>query len=336
MSPQVWRAIAVGFGIACAADATSAQTTLKMASFVPPTSISVKQVLEPWAAAVEQDAGGDIKIQAYWGGSLGRDPFKQYSLVTDGVTDIGFVQAEYSSGQFPDDTLFELPYFVHSAEEGSIAKWRMYKMGLLRGYDDIKVIGVFTTSLLAIHARKPFNSAADLKGLKIRASGKAAIDYIKLIGAVPVAIPITEVTEAISRGTVDGLITNPDALITFRIHNVVEHHFVAPLGTVTFIIPMNKKAWEGLSAKAKAAVDKHGGETFARMAGKVYDNGDQLAVEKLKAEPKRTVKIESAADEEKSRAMMKPIFDQWIASTPDGRKKFDTAIKILADIRAGK
>jgi TRAP-type C4-dicarboxylate transport system substrate-binding protein len=309
---------------------------LKMASFVPPTSMTVTRVLTPYAAAVENDAGGDLKIQAYWGGTLGRDPFKQYNLVTDGVFDIGFVQAEYSSGQFPDDWLFELPYLVRSAEEGSVAKWRMYKMGLLRGYDDIKVIGVYTTSLLAIHTRKPLTAVSDLKGMKIRASGKSSLEYVKLIGAVPVALPITEVTEAVSRGTVDGLMTNWDALIVFRVHNVVEHHFGAPLGTVTFIIPMNKKSWDGLSARAKAAVDKHGGEPFSRAAGKVYDDGDRDGLAKLKADSKRTFLTENPADEEKSRAMMKPIYDQWIASTPDGQKKFDTLKSILADIRAGR
>lgn len=336
MGPQIWRAIAVGFGIACAADPALAQTTLKMASFVPATSLSVTKLLAPFAAAVEKDAAGDVTFQGFWGGTLGRDPFKQYSLVTDGVFEIGIVQAEYSSGQFPDDTLFELPYMVKSAEEASVAKWRMYKMGLLRGHDDIKVIGVYTTSLLAMHARKPLKSAADLKGMKIRAAGKSSLDYVKVVGAVPVVIPITEVTEAVSRGTVDGLVTNWDALVVFRIHNVVQHHFSAPIGTVTFIVAMNKKAWDGLSARAKAAVDKHGGEPFSRNAGKVYDEGDGVALAKLKEDPKRTFIQESAADEGKSRAMMKPIYDQWIGATPDGQKKFDTLHKVLADIRAGK
>lgn len=307
-----------------------------MASFVPPTSISVTRVLQPYAAAVERDAGGDVKIEAYWGGALGRDPFKQYGLVTEGVFEIGFVQAEYSSGQFPDDWLFELPYLMRSAEEASVAKWRMYRMGQLRGYDDIKVIGVYTTGLLAIHLRRPIAAMSELTGRKIRASGKSSVEYVKLIGAVPVSLPITEVTEALSRGVVDGLMTNWDALITFRIHNVSDHHVAAPLGTVTFIIPLNKKAWDGLSAPAKAAIDKHGGEAFSRAAGKVYDDGDRDALARLRAETKRSFLVESAADEEKSRALVKPLFDQWIASTPDGQKKFDTLLSVLADIRAGK
>ena len=324
--------VVFAFG-ACGA---AAESTLKFASYVPPQSFSAKHVLAPFARAIEKASGGDLKVQDFFGGSLGRDPFKQYSLVIDGIADIGFVQPQYSSGQFPDNSLFELPYLMRNAEEGSVAMWRMYKKGLLRGYDDIKLAGLYMTSMLAIHARKPVHSATDLRGMKIRASGNASLAYLKAVGAVPVGMATTEVTEAISRGTLDGTMTNWVGLVTFRTHNVVRHHFTGPLGTITFIIPINKKSWDGLSAKAKAAVDKFGGEYMARMAGKAYDEGDQVEMQKLKVDANRTFAAETPADEQKARAMMKPIYEEWIRATPEGRKKFDALQAILADIRAGR
>jgi TRAP-type C4-dicarboxylate transport system substrate-binding protein len=331
-----WRAIAVAACILCAPGASVGETKLRMASFIPPSSLSATHVLGPYAAAVERDAEGDLKIQAFWGGTLGRDPFKQYSLLTDGVIDIGLVQAVFSTGQFPDDMLFELPYVVRTAEEASVAKWRMFERRLLRGYDDIKVIGHYTTSPLAMHTRKPFVAISDVAGMRIFASSNPVMNYVRLIGAAPIALSITEVAEAIGRGTVDGLITNWEALYRFRIHHVVEYHLDAPLGTISFIVAMNKKAWEGLSAKAKAAVDKHGGEGFSRAAGKVYDDGDRDALAKLKADTKRRFITENSADAERSRAMMKPTYDEWISSTPDGQKKFDSLQAILSEVRTGR
>jgi hypothetical protein len=38
----------------------------------------------------------------------------------------------------------------------------------------------------------------------------------------------------------------------------------------------------------------------------------------------------------KGRELMKPVDASWIKSVPDGQKKFDAYMKILADIRAGR
>jgi len=326
----------LALGLALAVAPATAQVTVKFASFVPPQSFAAKQVLEPFARAVEQDAGGEVKIEPYWGGSLGRDPFKQYALVTEGITDIGFVQPEYSSGQFPDDSLFEMPYLLRSAEEGSVAMWRFHKQGHSRGYGDIQVLGMYMTSLLAIHSRKPITKAEDLKGLKIRSSGKISTEYLKAVGAVPVGVAATEVTESVSRGVLDAAMTNWVGLVTFRTHNVVTDHFIAPLGSITFIIPMHKRTWDKLGAKAKAAFVKHGGEALARHAGKAYDNGDREQQMKLREDGKRRFVTETPAEESRSRAAIKAIYDQWIAQTADGKKKFDAVQAILADIRAGR
>ena len=75
---------------------------------------------------------------------------------------------------------------------------------------------------------------------------------------------------------------------------------------------------------------------MARMAGKAYDEGDREEMQKLKADAKRSFAAETPADEQKSRAMMKPIYEEWIRATPEGRKKFDALQAILTDIRAGK
>ena len=311
-------------------------TTLKFAAFVPPKSLPVRAIFVPWIKLVEKEAGGDLKIQGFWGGKLGRSPFKQYQLVTKGVTDIGFVLDQYTQGQFPDDSILALPYLIRDPVEGSIARWRMFEKGLLRGYDKIKVVTVYVNDLVSIHTRKPFKSLSDLKGLKIRASGKIGTMYLRQIGAVPTGMAIQKVAEALSHGTLDGVMLNWSGVFTWRTHNVTSHHYVAPLSTYTFIIPMNKGKWNGLSPRAKAAINKYGGEYMARMAGKAYLKGGTKALKKVKASAKHKLVMESAAETARQRAAMQPIYDAWIKKTPGGQKKLDALKKILADIRKGK
>jgi hypothetical protein len=64
---------------------------------------------------------------------------QQFKLVRDRVADIAYVVMGYTPGEFPDSTIFEMPFLVENSLEGSLAHWRMVERGLLRGYDKAKV-----------------------------------------------------------------------------------------------------------------------------------------------------------------------------------------------------
>ena len=54
---------------------------IRIGSHVPEQSAGIRMVLKPWVEAVSAELPPNIKIKAYWGGSLGRDAFAQYDLV---------------------------------------------------------------------------------------------------------------------------------------------------------------------------------------------------------------------------------------------------------------
>ena len=56
----------------------------------------------------------------------------------------------------------------------------------------------------SIHTNFPVSSIADLKGKTIRASSKNESAALRAFGAVPIGMPVTEIPEAISRGTISG------------------------------------------------------------------------------------------------------------------------------------
>lgn len=309
-------------------------TTLKLAAFVPPKSVSASRVLIPISKQIAKESGGTLDLKGYFGGALGRSPFKQYKLVTDGVADAAYLLELYASGQFPDNSIFELPYNIRSATEGSMARWEMFKAGNLRGYQDIKVMGLWMSEPGGIHTRKPMSSLADIKGMKIRATGKVATAFLKQFGAVPVAMSVTKVTEAIDRGVLDGLMQSWVGLVTFRTHNVVKFHYEAPVGVLTFLIGLNKKKWNKLSASHKALIDKYGGAYMAKKAGNAFDKLGKERFTKYRNDSDRKFIIPSKAQFQKARADAQPIYDSWIKGTPDGQKKLDTLNKILAKIRS--
>ena len=327
--------LVAGACIAFAGGAAGA-VTLKLAAFIPPNSVSGSQVLTPIAEAIEKESNGDLQVKIFYGGALGRSPAKQYELVTNGVADMAYIVDIYTSGQFPDTSIFELPYNIRSGTEGSLARWRMYKAGHLRGYDDVKAVGLWMSEPGGIHTKQPMASLEDIKGMKIRATGRVATSFLQKFGAVPVAMPVTQVTEAIDRGVLDGLMQSWVGLVTFRTHNVVKYHYEAPVGALTFSIALNKGQWDKLSASQKALIDKYGGEHMARTAGAAFDRlGEERLNEHLKDTDRKFI-IPNDAELEKARASVQGIYDEWVAETPDGQKKLDALQAILADIRAKK
>ena len=315
---------------------TANAVTLKLAVFIPPKSVSGSRVLTPIANMIEKESKGDLKIKIFYGGQLGRSPRKQYELVTNGIADMSYIVDIYMSGQFPDTSIFELPYNIRQGTEGSLARWRMYEAGHLRGYQDVKAVGLGMSEPGGIHTRKPMKSLADIKGMKIRATGRVATAYLKQYGAIPVGMPVTKVTEAIDRGVLDGLMQSWVGLVTFRTHNVVKYHYEAPVGALTFSIVLNKKKWSKLSASQQALIDKYGGEFMARKAGNAFDTLGHQRKTKHQKDADRTFISLSGTELKKARADVQPIYDEWVKNTPNGQKKLDALQSILADIRSKK
>ncbi len=112
------------------ASAEAGAVDVRIGTFVPEKSVGVSRVIKPWMAAVAKETGVEVNMRGYWGGSLGRSPFKQYELVKNGVADITWVLPGYTPGQFPQLHVFELPFMAKTGVESSVAAWRVTEAGL--------------------------------------------------------------------------------------------------------------------------------------------------------------------------------------------------------------
>ena len=74
-----------------------------------------------FAKAVEEASGGTLKIEHYPGGTLGKGPVQQLSMVENAVADIAEVVVAYSPGRFPELSIFELPFLARSNVEAGLA-----------------------------------------------------------------------------------------------------------------------------------------------------------------------------------------------------------------------
>ena len=311
-----------------------AADTIKVASFVSPKSMGVSRVIKPWMAAVKADIDGKVALKGYWGGSLGKSPVKQYELVKNGVADLAWILPGYTSGQFPEMQITELPFLVNTALEASLVIQRLHDAGFKTGLGQVKLIGAWASAPNLLFLRKPVKTISDLKNMKIRNAGAVGGYWLGQIGAVPQTMSAPKMTIALNRKTIDGGQQGWTGMRTFKAMGLVTHVMDLPLGAIPFFLGMNKKKWDGLPADVKAAFLKHGSESIARNGGAAYGDAT-LNIIKSNAQAKKLtiVKPSGAAFVKLVKDAKVNVHKWWINKTKNGQAVYDKAIEIITDVR---
>jgi len=309
---------------------------LKFAIFTPDNEMTFITTFKPFADAVNRDAGGTIQVDLFPNGALGRNPMAQAQMVLDGVADIAWVVASYTPGRFQENEVLELPGLFRDLRESTLAYTRLVANGSLKGYDAYYPIGLFGTAPYSIHMRQPMSAIAELKGKKIRTSSATESASLKALGAVPIGMPITEVAEAISRGTIDGTTAHPSVLFDFGVVRVTNSHYFTRLGIVPIAILMNRKKFDSLPKPGQDAIAKHSGEASAKnfIAG-ISAYNDSL-VKKLQAESTRKVVFPSQAELDATQGALNSVIAEWAGRSPRNRELLDAVEREVAKIRAGQ
>lgn len=312
--------------------AAQAQEIVKIGTFVPEQSTGVKLVIKPWMEAVAAETD-DVKMMPFWGGTLGKNPFKQFELVQNGVADVTWVLPGYTSGQFPEMGVFELPFLFRTAEEASVVGWKLHEMGLLTGFDGVHVVGFFAAEPNALFMKTKIDSLEGLQNLKIRSSGGIHASWLESMGAAPQTLSSAEMNEGLNRGTVDGAIQGWTGMKTFKSLPLVDQAYVVPAGAIPFLLLMNEAKWNSLSPEAQASVMAHGGLSMAETGGAAYTSAGEAVRAEVESEGRIEVVIPDDATIASYEAAAKPVHEAWIAETPNGQAVYDAAVKLLAEMR---
>lgn len=334
----VKRTVLAGMAAAAMTGTAWAETVnLRVASFAPPIATETK-LLDAVFSKIAAESNGTITYTLFPGGTLQPDPTVQLKLVEDGVADAAFVISGFQrTRQFPDDAVLALPNLITSATEGSLALTHLREQGMLRGYEDgnFMVLGSWTTAPMYLQTTFPISSVADLEGRKFQVANPVAGNTIRALGAVPVAnIPVTGVSEAMSRGVVDGTIGDWLGTFAFRIVDVADTHVDGlPLSLATAFVPINKDTWNRIPEDGKQAILANSGVAFARMAGGMMDGGAGHFRGELEKIPGHTiVQLEGealAGFTERTDAATAA----WAAEHPDGEALLGALRDFLATTR---
>lgn len=299
-----------------AAQSYAQEVTLRLHQFLPAQANVPKLVLDPWADRIEKASNGRIKIERYPSMQLGGTPPELMDQATDGTVDIVWTLPGSTPGRFPSTEVFELPFMMTNAEATSRAYWDLFQEHMKdTEFKDVHILGTWVHGPGVIHSNTPIKQLSDLKGLKIRAPTRIINTLLGQLGATPVGMPVPAITEALSKGVIDGCVipweVTPSLKVPELVHNHTEFGGDHALYTTTFVLAMNKAKYDSLPDDLKKVIDDNSGADFSALAGKTQAAADvpsrKIAVDMgnniITLPPEKVKAWQEAAQ---------PVIDNWV------------------------
>lgn len=269
---------AVAGVLSCAALSVSAQEiTLKVHHFLPPTSMAHREFIVPWCDKVAKESGNRLKCQIYPAMQLGGTPPQLIDQVRDGVADLAWTLPGYTAGRYPIMEVFELPFITTTAEVTAKAAWDFYARHGQKEFSAVKPIAFFAHDRGYVHTReRQIRTMADFKGLKMRAPSRLTNKMLAAFGATPVSMPVPAVTEALSKGVIDGFVLPWEVIPTIKAHEMVKYHSETDpayrtLYVALFIWAMNPAKYSSLPADLRKVIDDNTGHDTSAWIGAKWD-----------------------------------------------------------------
>lgn len=268
---KILTSVAVSSMVLVAGNAVAASYKLHISLETPPTHIRNVSV-EKFAEDLRKKSDDRLDIKVFHASSQYKGANVPVALA-QGALDMGIVGSWYTSKLVPEAGASLLPMFYgvtpdvfHKVWDGPAGdKLNTMMENKMR----VKIIGkwldlgygtIFTT-------KKQVSKPQDLAGMKMRVPGGAATVYrYKTFGANPVSIPFADLPQALQRGTVDGFMSNQEAVRSAKLWETGVKYALYDRQAFYQYIPMiSLKAWNSYPQDIKDIITNTWNESIISM-----------------------------------------------------------------------
>jgi TRAP-type C4-dicarboxylate transport system substrate-binding protein len=316
------------------ARADAPQLTLKLHHSFSAVSAVHEKFLAPWARKVEADSGGRIRIDLFPSMQLGGAPAHLFDQARDGVADIVWAVPSATPGRFPKSEAFELPFVLsHRALVNSKALEDFAAANLQDEFREFHPLCFSCRDHGVLHTARAIKSIGDLKGLRLHVPNRLAAESVHALGAQGVSVPTPQVPMAISARAIDGCLDPWDAVPGLRLNDSLKNHTdfaEQALSSATFVLAMNRQAYDRLPRDLKTVIDNNAGQPAASMAGAMWDL-EAKAVAGAARDRGEPVVVISGEEMAPWRKATEPVIAAWHKQMKERKLDGD---KLLADVHA--
>lgn len=237
-----------------------------------PAYSSISQSEKRFAKNIYELSGGRLQITTHPAGEL-VPSMAVFDTVAKGAAEMG---ADYASYWASKNSAFDLlGSYPMAFSQYDLINWYIHSGGneiynyMYGKYNMIYFITGVTCVASGIRSRTPIRSLADLKGKKIRISGRAAGYVMQKAGATPVMTAPGEIAQAMGTGAIDAAAFNtPNIDLSLGLAEVTKYN-IGPGWNQPFSVGgvmINKDAWNTLPPDLKKIIEMAAYENILAMA----------------------------------------------------------------------
>jgi tripartite ATP-independent transporter DctP family solute receptor len=275
-----------------------------------------------FAELVAQKSGNKITIKLFPGGTLGGD-LQTVSALQGGTVEMTVLNAGILSAQVKEFAAYDLPFLFGNAQEADAVTDGPFGQGLFTKLAEKNLVGLGYWDLgfrNVTNSKHPINKVEDLAGLKIRViQSPIYVELFNALGANATPMPFPEVYPALEQSAIDGQ-ENPFTVIRSAKLNEVQKYLAVTRHVYnTQALLVSKKLWDTLSADEKKIFTDSAAAatTFQRGVSRVQAD---VALADLKKSGMQVTEF-NAAETQRLRAKVKPVFDKYSANVGEATIK---------------
>ncbi len=276
-------------------------------------------------------ANVDLSIKIYGSKSLFK-PREQYRPLSRGALEMAVLPLSYAGGQRPEYNLTLMPGLVKNHDHAARLSVSPFMRSLeeIMAKDDVMVLvhgylaGGFSGK------EKCITKPEDVKGLQMRAAGKAFEQMLAGAGASIASMASSEIYNALQTGVLNAANTSSASFVSYRIYEQVSCYTPAGDVALWFMyqpLLMNKSTFERLNEQQQGALRK------AAEKAQAYYLAEAKKQDAASAEVFREAGVEiakmSAEDFAVWRALaMETSYKKFASEVENGQQLLDKALAV--------
>ena len=306
--------------------ASFAQTKWDLPTAYPANNFHTENITQ-FANDVDKATGGKLKITVHNNASLFKAP-EIKRAVQGGQAQMGEILMVNYQNEWQMFGLDGLPFLADSYDEA----WKLYQaqkpaLDKKPAEQGMMLLYAVAWPPQGIFVKKEINSAADLKGVKWRAYSPATARIAELVGAQPVTVQQTELSQAMATGVIEAYMSSGSTGYDTKTFEYIKHFYDTQAWLPKNGVLVSKKAFDALDKPTQDALLKAGADAEKRG----WDTSKKKNLEYLELLKKNgmTIHVPSAQLKADMSKVGETMQKEWIEKAgPEGQAVVDAFKKM--------
>ena len=210
-----------------------------------------------WNEVLPAAANGELAVRMTTFDQMGLKGSDVFRMLGDGLFDVGMSVGDHSVEDAPELEGLDVPLVANTAQEAKkmVDAARPLISEVMEERFNAKLLAIAPYPPQIVFCRTQISSLADLKGKKVRGSGRMTSQLLEALGAEGITLAFGEVTGALERGVVDCAVTGGGSGYSAGWWEVSKYLMPLPLGGWDPVITaVNLDKWTSLSPELQQLI----------------------------------------------------------------------------------